>query len=71
VEIRRILVQNQVREIVQETLSQKKKKKKSQKRADGVAQGEDPKFKHQYCKKERRKTTVRYHFTPTSMTINI
>jgi hypothetical protein len=30
-------------------------KKPSQKRTGRVAQGEDPEFKEQYCKKEKRK----------------
>jgi hypothetical protein len=42
-EIRRITVQSQPGQIVQETLSQEKKK--SQKRAGGVAQGVDPELK--------------------------
>jgi hypothetical protein len=37
-EIRRIVVQSQLWQMVLKTLSQKKKKKKLQKRADGVAQ---------------------------------
>jgi hypothetical protein len=31
------------------------KKKKSQKSAGGVAQGEGPEFKPQYCKKKKKK----------------
>jgi hypothetical protein len=46
-EIRRILVQSQLRQVVHEPLSQKNP---SQKRAGGVAQGVDPKLKLQYCK---------------------
>jgi hypothetical protein len=49
-EIRRIRVRSQPREIVRETLSQKKKNP-SQKRAVGVAQGVGPEFKPRYCKK--------------------
>jgi hypothetical protein len=45
-EIRRIKVQSQPREIVQESLSPKNP---SQKRADGVAQGVSSEFKPQYC----------------------
>jgi hypothetical protein len=41
---------SQPRQIVRETLSQKKKN--SQKRAGGVAQGVDPEFKPQYHKKK-------------------
>jgi hypothetical protein len=41
-EIRRITVRSQPRQIVHETLSQKKKKNPSQKRVDGVAQGVVP-----------------------------
>jgi hypothetical protein len=50
VEIRRIVFQSQLVQIVCETLSQKNP---SQKRADGVAQG--PEFKPQYQKKKKRK----------------
>jgi hypothetical protein len=32
----------------------KKKKNPSQQRAGGVAQGEDPEFKPQYCKKKKK-----------------
>jgi hypothetical protein len=39
------------RVIVRETLSQKNP---LQKRAGGVAQGIDPKFKPQYCKKKKK-----------------
>jgi hypothetical protein len=49
-EIRRIMVQSQPRQIVQETLSWKKPI--IQKRAGGVAQGVGPEFKFQYCKKK-------------------
>jgi hypothetical protein len=46
-EVRRIEVWNQPGQIVQgEPIS----KNPSQKRADGVAQGEGPAFKPQYCK---------------------
>jgi hypothetical protein len=44
-EIRRILFQSQLGQIIRETLSQKHP---SQKRAGGVAQGADPEFKSQY-----------------------
>jgi hypothetical protein len=47
VEIRRIRVQSQPRQIIQKTLSQKTLHKN---RAGGVAQGEDPEFKPQYCR---------------------
>jgi hypothetical protein len=50
-EIRRIAVQNQPRQIVKETLSQKKQ---SQKRAGGMAQGVGPEFKHSTAKKKRK-----------------
>jgi hypothetical protein len=46
-EIRRIVVQNQTRQIVRETPSQK--------RAGRVAQGEGPEFKPQYHKKKKKK----------------
>jgi hypothetical protein len=49
VEIRRIAVRSQPREIVQETLS---RKTLSQNRAGGVAHGEGPEFKPQYHKKK-------------------
>jgi hypothetical protein len=54
-EIRRIEVRGQPGQIVpRDPIS--KKKKPSQKRADGVAQGEDPEFKPQgHPKKKRRK----------------
>jgi hypothetical protein len=52
-EIRRIKVRSQPRQIVSETLPQKKKK--SQKRAGRVAQGVGPEFKLQYHKKKRKK----------------
>jgi hypothetical protein len=51
-EISSIAVQSQSRQIVQETLSQKKKK--SQKRAGTVAQNVDPEFKPQYHKQKQR-----------------
>jgi hypothetical protein len=50
-EIRRIMVQSQPRQIVSETLSQKKTHHKN--RADGVVQGKGPKFKCQYHKKKK------------------
>jgi hypothetical protein len=49
-EIRKIAVQSQPRQIVRETLSQKKKKKPSQKKAGGVDQGVGPEFNLQYYK---------------------
>jgi hypothetical protein len=45
-----IVIQSQPGEIVGETLSQKNT---SQKRAGGVAQGEDPEVKTQYCKNRK------------------
>jgi hypothetical protein len=51
-EIRRIEVQSQPRQIVWDTLSQKKKKNPSHKRTDGVAQGVGPEFKPLYHKKK-------------------
>jgi hypothetical protein len=48
-EIRRILVQNKPRLIVQETPSQKKT---ITKRAYGMVQGVGPEFKPQYCQKK-------------------
>jgi hypothetical protein len=47
VEIRRIMVQSQPKQIIHETLSQKYP---TQKTAGGVDQGEGPEFKPQYCK---------------------
>jgi hypothetical protein len=47
-EIRRLVVQSQPRQIVHKTLLRKTRHKK---RAGGVAQGEGPEFKSQYCKK--------------------
>jgi hypothetical protein len=55
-EIRRIAVQSQPRQTVQETLS---RKHPSQKRAGGVAQGVHPQFKPQYCKKKKKKKKQR------------
>jgi hypothetical protein len=51
-EIRRIAVQSQPRQVVQETLSQENS---SQKRAGGVAQDVDSEFKPQYHKKKKKK----------------
>jgi hypothetical protein len=51
-EIRRIMVWSHPRQIVLETLSQKTLHKN---RTGGVAQGESPEFKHQYCKKRKEK----------------
>jgi hypothetical protein len=50
-EIRRIVVRSQSGQIVHETLSRKTLYKK---RAGGVAQGEGPEFKPQYCKKTEK-----------------
>jgi ribosomal protein L44E len=52
VEIRRITVRSQPRQIVHKTPSQKNP---SQKRAGGVAQGVGPEFKPQYHQKKREK----------------
>jgi hypothetical protein len=49
-EIKRIMVQSQPRQIVQETLS---RKNPSQKSAGGVAQAVGPEFKPQYHKKKK------------------
>jgi hypothetical protein len=49
-EIRKLVVQGQPRQIVLETLSQKTHHKK---KAGGMAEGVDPEFKPQYCKKKR------------------
>jgi hypothetical protein len=54
-EIRRTVVQSQPGQIVHETLSQKTPHKN---RAGGVAQGEGPEFKPQYCKKKKRYTCI-------------
>jgi hypothetical protein len=51
-EIRSIMVQSQPREILCETLSQKK----SQKKAGGLAQGVGPEFKPQLHQKKKKKT---------------
>jgi hypothetical protein len=58
-EIRRITVWGQPRQIVRETLS---RKNPSQKRAGGVAQSVGPKFKPQYCKKEKKKKSNDVHW---------
>jgi hypothetical protein len=50
-EIRRIEVRSQPRQVVPETLSLKNP---SQKKASGVAQGVDPEFKPQHCKKKKK-----------------
>jgi hypothetical protein len=50
-EIRRIKVRSQPGQIVPKTISQKNP---LQKRAGGVAQGEGPEFKPQYCKNETK-----------------
>jgi hypothetical protein len=52
-EIRRIKVQSQPGQIVQETLSPN-----SQNRAGGIAQGKGPDFKVQYWKKKMAKKLV-------------
>jgi hypothetical protein len=49
-EIRRIAVQSQPGQTVLQTLS---RKCPTQKMAGGVAQGEGPEFKSQYCKKKK------------------
>jgi hypothetical protein len=49
-EIRRNAVQSQPGQTVRETLISKHL---SQKTAGGVAQGEDPEFKYQYCKNKQ------------------
>jgi hypothetical protein len=49
-ETERIMIRSQPKQILQETLSQKKKP--SQNRAGGVAQGEGPEFKSQYWGKK-------------------
>jgi hypothetical protein len=54
-EIKRIAVQSQLRQIVHETLS---RKNPSQKWAGGVAQGEGPEFKPQYCKKKKKREKI-------------
>jgi hypothetical protein len=51
-EIRRTTVQSQPGQIVHETLSRKTLHKN---RDSGVAQGEDPEFKPQYCQKKKKK----------------
>jgi hypothetical protein len=57
-EIRRIMVQSQRGQIVRKTLSQKTLHKK---RASGVAQGEGPEFKPQYCKnKTKQKSYISF-----------
>jgi hypothetical protein len=48
------MIQGQSEQIVPETLSQKNP---SQKKAGGMAQGVDPEFKPQYCKKKKKKET--------------
>jgi hypothetical protein len=50
-ESRRIAIQSQPWQIVQETLSPKYS---TQKRGGGVAQGVGPEFKPQYCKKQNK-----------------
>jgi hypothetical protein len=57
-EIRRIVVRSQPRQIVPETLSQKKKNP-SHKRGLRVAQGVGPEFKPQYCNQKKEKVTCR------------
>jgi hypothetical protein len=49
-EIRKLEVQSQPRQIVRETLSLKTLHKN---KAGGVAQGEGPEFKPQYCQKKK------------------
>jgi hypothetical protein len=50
-EIRRIMVQSQLRQIVQETLCPNTLHKN---RAGGMAQGEGPEFKPRYHKKKKK-----------------
>jgi hypothetical protein len=50
-EIKRIVAQNQPRQVVHETLSQRNP---SQNSAAGVAQGVGPEFKPQYQKKKKK-----------------
>jgi predicted P-loop ATPase len=57
-EIRRIEVQSQPRQIVQETLA---RKYQLQKRGGGVAEGVGPEFKLQYHKKRKNKLQHRYN----------
>jgi hypothetical protein len=57
------MVQSQHRQIVHETLSQKKKT--LQERTGRVAQGIGPQFKPQYCKKKRNLDTDLTQFTKT------
>jgi hypothetical protein len=57
-EIRRIMVQNQPRQVVHKTLSQKYP---SQKRGGGVGQGEGPEFKPWYHQKGYK--TIRHDTT--------
>jgi hypothetical protein len=54
-EIRRIPVQSQPGQILRQTLSQKTFHKN---RTGGVAQGEGPEFKPQYCKKKKKKSNI-------------
>jgi hypothetical protein len=55
-EIRRTVVQSQPGQIVHKTLPQKYL---SQKGTGGLAQGVDPEFKPQYCKRKRKKERKR------------
>jgi hypothetical protein len=57
-EVRRVEVQSQPGQIVHKTLSREKTQHKN--RAGGVAQGEGPKFKPQYCKKKKKNQDVGY-----------
>jgi hypothetical protein len=54
-EIRKIMVQSQLRQIVHETLSQENP---SYKRAGGVAQGVGPEFKSQCQKKKKSNNAI-------------
>jgi hypothetical protein len=60
-DIRRIVVQSQPRQTVQETLSWKNT---SQKRAGGMAQGEGPEFKPQYHKKKKKEISWKQKQVP-------
>jgi hypothetical protein len=54
-EISRIMARSQPGEKVRETLSWKSP---TQNRAGGVAQGEDPEFKPQYCNQQKKKNEL-------------
>jgi hypothetical protein len=63
-EVRRTVVRSQPRQIVHETLYQKKKKKKThlKNRPGGGAQGIGPEFKLHTTKKKKKKKFVTYRF---------